>query len=160
MVRLPKMGEKEIETLISRQNICRIAFNDSKYPYMAPFQYVRIDGALYFHFTDYGRKMRLLGKDSRVCVGIERFEPDLSEYNFIVLRGKLRLVDDPSERARAIEKMADEGRSLSTNFLAAHGFESGSDWSSFTPDKPITIVKLDEVDEVIGLRSPQHNRSS
>ncbi len=157
---MPKMGEEEVEALINGQNICRIAFNDANYPYMAPFQYVRIDSALYFHFTDYGRKMKLLGKDKRVCVGIERFEPDLSEYNFIVLRGRLRLVDDPSERASAIEKMADEGRSLSTNFLAAHGFESGSDWSSFTPDKPITIVKLDEVDEVIGLRSPPHEHSS
>lgn len=157
---MPKMGEEEIEALISGQNICRIAFNDAKYPYMAPFQYVRIDGALYFHFTDYGRKMRLLGKDNRVCVGIERFEPDLSEYNFIVLRGKLRVVDDPSERARAIEKIVEEGRSLSTNFLAAHGFDSGSDWSSLTPEKPITIVKLDDVDEVIGLRSPKQSHSS
>jgi hypothetical protein len=66
--------------------LCRIAFKGNKYPYMAPFQYVFMDGSIYFHFTDYGRKMRLLEKDKRVCVEIEKYKPDLSEYKFIVLR--------------------------------------------------------------------------
>ena len=155
IVRLPKMDKNEMEKLIREQTLCRIAFKGDEYPYMAPFQYVFMNEALYFHFTDYGKKMRLLEKDKRVCVEIEKYKPDLSEYNFVVLRGKLKIVTDPEEKAKAINRMAEEGnQNLSTNFLVAHGFKKEEDWSSFTPEKPLVIVKLEEVAETIGIKSP------
>ena len=135
--------------------ICRIAFKGKKYPYMAPFQYVLMDGSLYFHFTDYGRKMKLLAREKRVCVEIERYREDLSEYKFVVLRGILKVVTNPQERANVIKKMGQEGeRKLSENFLLAHGLKKEEGWSSFTPEKPMIIVKLEEVSEEIGLKSP------
>jgi len=156
VVKLPKMKKSEIENLLREQLLCRIGFKGDKYPYMAPFQYVLVDGFLYFHFTDYGKKMRLLEKDKRVCVEIEKYRPDLSEYNFVVLRGELEAVNDPRERARAINRMAEEGKEkLSTNFLAAHGFNKEEGWSSFTPERPAVIVKLKDVTEKIGLKSPK-----
>ncbi len=149
------MEENEIESLIREQILCRIAFKGDKHPYMAPFQYVFMDGSLYFHFTDYGKKMRLLERDKRVCVEIEKYLPDLSEYSFVVLRGTLKVVEDPQERAKVIEEMAKEGRQkLSTNFLVAHGFKKEEGWSSLTPEKPLVIVKLEEILEKIGLKSP------
>jgi len=118
IVKLPKMDKHEIENLIREQMLCRIAFKGDAYPYMAPFQYVFMNGALYFHFTDYGKKMRLLERDKRVCVEIEKYRPDMSEYNFVVLRGKLKVVTDPEEKAKVINRMAEEGKqNLSTNFL-------------------------------------------
>jgi len=156
VVKLPKMEKFEVDQLLRQQTLCRIAFKGDKYPYMAPFQYVLIDGSLYFHFTDYGKKMRLLEKDRRVCVEIEKYRPDLSEYNFAVLRGKLEIVRDAQERARAIKQIAEEGKQkLSTNFLAAHGFKKEEGWSAFTPERPVVIVKLKEVTEEIGLKSPE-----
>jgi len=156
VVKLPKMTKFEIERLLREQILCRIAFKGDDYPYMAPFQYVPMDGSLYFHFTDYGKKMRLLEKDKRVCVEIENYRPDLSEYNFVVLRGKLKVVRDPQERAKVIEKLANEGKQrLSRNFLAAHGLKKEQGWSSLSLEKPLVIVKLDEVTETIGLKSPE-----
>ena len=156
LVKLPKMEKSEIENLLREQMLCRIAFKGDEYPYMAPFQYVLIDGFLYFHFTDYGKKMRLLEKDKRVCVEIEKYRQDLSEYNFVVLRGELEVVRDTQERAKVIVRMAEEGRQkLSTNFLAAHGFKKEEGWSSFTPERPMVIVKLREVTDKIGLKSPE-----
>ncbi len=156
IVRLPKMEKSEIEKLLGEQMLCRIAFKGNEYPYMAPFQYVVMNGFLYFHFTDYGRKMRLLEKDKRVCVEIEKYRPDLSEYNFVVLRGILEVVKDPQERARVIQKMVEDGRQkLSRNFLAAHGFDKEEGWSSFTPEKPVIIVRLKETMRKMGLKSPE-----
>ena len=156
IVKLPKMEKLEIEKLLREQMLCRIAFKGNEYPYMAPFQYVVMNGSLYFHFTDYGRKMRLLEKDKRVCVEIEKYRPDLSEYNFVVLRGMLEVVKDPQERAEVIRKMAEDGKQrLSTNFLAAHGFKKDEGWSSFTPEKPVIIVRLKETIEKMGLKSPK-----
>ena len=52
--------------------------------------------------------------------------------------------------------MAKEGKQkLSTNFLAAHGFKKEEGWASFTPERPLVIVRLKEVTERIGLKSPE-----
>ena len=154
-VEMPKMKEKEIEQLIGEQFLCRIAFKGDLQPYIAPFQYAYVKGILYFHFTDYGKKMSFFKQEAPVCVEIERYTPNLSEYGFVVLTGKLRLVENREERKMAIEKMAEVGKQkISKNFLLAHGFSQGSDWTDFTADKPILIIKLDEVTEKIGLKSP------
>ncbi len=153
-IEMSKMKENEIEELIEDQLLCRIAFKGDLQPYIAPFQYAYVNGILYFHFTDYGKKMSFFKQETPVCVEIERYTPNLSEYGFVVLTGKLRLVEDHKERKRAIEKMAEVGKQkLSANFLLAHGFSQGSDWTDFTADKPILIIKLDEVTEKIGLKS-------
>jgi len=154
-VKMPKMTQEEIQKLVSEQFLCRIAFKGELQPYIAPFQYVVINGALYFHFTDYGKKMSFFKQETPVCVEIERYTPNLSEYQFVVLTGKLRLVADREERKMAIEKMAEAGKQrLSPNFLVAHGFSQGSDWDDFSVEKPILIIKLDEVTEKTGLKSP------
>jgi nitroimidazol reductase NimA-like FMN-containing flavoprotein (pyridoxamine 5'-phosphate oxidase superfamily) len=152
---MPRMKENEIEQLVSEQFLCRIAFKGDLQPYIAPFQYVVANGTLYFHFTDYGKKMSFFKQETPVCVEIERYTPNLSEYQFVVLTGKLRLVEDREERKMAVEKMAEVGKQrLSANFLVAHGFSKGSDWGAFTVEKPILIIKLDEVTEKTGLKSP------
>ena len=154
-VEMPKMKENEIEELIRGQFLCRIAFKGDLQPYIAPFQYAYVNSILYFHFTDYGKKMSFFKQETTVCVEIEQYTPNFSEYEFVVLTGKLRLVEDREERKMAIETMAEVGKQkISKNFLLAHGFSMGSDWSDFTVDKPILTIKLDEVTEKIGLKSP------
>jgi nitroimidazol reductase NimA-like FMN-containing flavoprotein (pyridoxamine 5'-phosphate oxidase superfamily) len=154
--KLPKMTKQEMWKLIRRQRLCRIAFKGGEYPYMAPFQYVVLDGVLYFHFTDYGTKMKLIENDKRVCVEIEEYREDLSEYSFIVLRGTLKVVTDSKERATALQKLASEGeQKLSPNFLPAHGFKREDGWGSLTPTNPsLVAVKLEQITQEIGLKSP------
>ena len=154
--KLPKMTKQEMWKLIRRQRLCRIAFKGTEYPYMAPFQYVVLDDVLYFHFTDYGRKMKLIDNDQRVCVEIEEYKEDLSEYSFIVLRGTLRVVTDKQERIDALQKLAEEGeKKLSPNFIPAHGFKKGEGWDSLTPKNPsLIVIKLEKITQEIGLKSP------
>jgi hypothetical protein len=149
------MCEDEIEALIREEQICRIAFRGEKTPYLIPFQYVVMNGRMYFHFTDYGRKMSLLRRSELVCVEIERFTPDMSQYRFVVITGSLEIVKDQTERTEAIKAIVETGtRSLSANFVAVHGFKKEDGWSSITADKPMIIVKLAKVTERIGLKSP------
>jgi nitroimidazol reductase NimA-like FMN-containing flavoprotein (pyridoxamine 5'-phosphate oxidase superfamily) len=150
------MKKSEIEKLIKEQFLCRIAFKGEEYPYIAPFQYVFTNGKLYFHFTAYGRKMKLIDKHEKVCVEIEQYNPDLSRYMFITLKGNLRIVTDPVEKVKAIQKMRDFGKKrLSRNFLAAHGLRADENWDSLTAEKPIVIVKLDPLVAESGLKSPE-----
>ena len=154
--KLPKMSQTEVNDLLEEQILCRIAFNGENAPYIAPFQYALVNGQLYFHFTQYGKKMGLLEEGNSVCIEIEKYTQDLSEYRFVVLKGKLKVVKEPKERALAIEKMVHtaKAKGLSKNFLAAHGFPRDTDWNSLTPDTPIVIVKLENVTERMGLKSP------
>lgn len=152
--KLPWMSEAEVKALISNQMICRIAFRGDEYPYLAPFRYVTLGGTLYFHFTDYGKKMRLLKQDDRCCAQIERYSPDLSRYSFVTLRGRLEEVTDPDERKRAIGLFREAGRTLSVKFLAAHGLDPENGWGAFTEDKDLVIVKLVDVVERVGLKNP------
>ncbi len=153
-LKMPKMEQNEIKQLLSEQFLCRIAFK-GKYPYIAPFQYVLLNDTMYFHFTDYGKKMVFFKKETPVCVEVERYTTDLSDYQFVVLIGKLKKVENIVERNRAIQKMAEIGKQkLSINFLAAHGLPKDSDWEDFTPEKAILIIKLEQVTEMTGLKSP------
>ena len=150
------MSKAEIDQLLNEQSLCRIAFSGKRSPYIAPFQYVFINEKLYFHFTDYGKKMGLLEEGNPVCVEIERYTPNLSEYSFIVLIGKLHVVMDPQEKTNVITRMVEdsEAKGFSTNFLPAHGIHQDSGWSALNAEKPIIIVRLVDVTEVVGLKSP------
>jgi nitroimidazol reductase NimA-like FMN-containing flavoprotein (pyridoxamine 5'-phosphate oxidase superfamily) len=155
LLKLPSMSRKEIDQLIDEQFLCRIAFRGENSPYIAPFQYVSVNGCLYFHFTDYGTKISLLKEGFPVCVEIEKYTPNLSDYAFVTLTGTLKLVNDEVERRNAIQRMAEAGSTkLSTNFLCAHGFISEGGWSSFNAEQPILILKLEKVTSVKGLKSP------
>jgi nitroimidazol reductase NimA-like FMN-containing flavoprotein (pyridoxamine 5'-phosphate oxidase superfamily) len=155
ILKLPKMSSNEINQLIDNENISRIAFHGEEYPYLAPFQYIRMGDSLYFHFTDYGKKMKLLQKDHRVCVSIENLSPDMSKYSFVSFRGELEQVNDNVERANAIKRLSEKGsENLSENFLAAHGFKAEEGWESLSHEKPIVIYKLKTISETTGLKSP------
>ena len=149
------MTKSEINTLLDEQILCRIAFNGEDYPYLAPFRYVSRDNTLYFHFTDYGKKMKLLRRDDKVCVQVESYKPDLSAYNFVSLRGRLTQVTDPTEKKEVIDLFRETGKErLSPKFLAAHGFDHEKGWDEFRDDEGLVIVKLVDVAERVGLRSP------
>ncbi len=153
IIKLPEMTDMEINKALESQNICRIAFIDKDYPYISPFQYLYLNNILYFHFTDYGKKKEILEKNRNVCVSIEKFAQDLSEYFFISIQGKLNPVDDSQERKQIIKKMIlDAKKKYSKNFLSAHGFEKNKGWDSFT-DQNQLIYKLDEIVYRVGLKS-------
>ena len=155
MYKLPRMNQDEIREVLLTQVLCRIAFHDVNYPYIAPFQYIFLNDVLYFQFTNYGRKMRLLKRDNRVCIEVESYTADLSQYNFIILRGKLVEVTDATEREYVIKHFAEMGRTrFSSQFLAAHGLKTEETWTAYTSDKPFLILQLKEITERFGLRSP------
>jgi hypothetical protein len=153
-IKLPKMKDSEVADLINEQFLCRVAFKGTTYPYIAPFQYSVVNGTIYLHFTEYGKKMNFLEQGTPVSVEIERYTPNLSEYAFVVLTGRLKLVENLEERKAAVQKMAELGKNrLSPNFLVAHGFSKGSEWLNFSESQEILIIKL-EVTEKMGLKSP------
>ncbi len=74
IVKLPKMAESEIKKPILDANSCRIAFIYGNFPYICPFQYVYLNDAFYFCFTDYGKKQKFyLNITFIIKLGLELF---------------------------------------------------------------------------------------
>ena len=156
-LKLPNMSREEVEDLLYSKDVCRIAFLDKTYPYITPFQYAYLNSTLYFHFTNYGRKIKFLKENPNVCVEIERLDENLRSFRFISLKGKLTIVNDNIEREKAITKLRENGRQkLSPAFLTAHGINPREGWAFLTSEKPFLIVKLDNISEIVGLKSPTH----
>ncbi|MFW9941723.1 MAG: pyridoxamine 5'-phosphate oxidase family protein [Candidatus Thorarchaeota archaeon] len=153
-LKLPKMDENEIKQVLQNEKLCRIAFIDDKYPYISPFQYVYLNDTMYFHFTDYGKKKKILEKNTNVCVSIEHLQEDLSAFSFISMQGKLVLVADEGEKLTVLKHMVKIARNTySQNFLTAHGFEKEKGWEVIK-NKSELIYKFVEMREPIGLKSP------
>lgn len=153
IVKLPEMSEIEIIEAIKSKNLCRIGFIDGEFPYISPFQYVYLKNRMYFHFTNYGKKKRILGKNNNVCVSIEHFADDLSEYFFISMQGKLILLDDEREKEIVIKKMIENAKdNYSSSFLSAHGFDEKNGWDGFKTKDQI-IYKFEKTSKTIALKS-------
>lgn len=152
--KLARLDRAAIDEMIERQATCRVAFNTGSHPYIAPFQHARIDGVVYLNFSAYGRKIDYLRADARVCLEIEENAEDMSEYAFAVLRGRLAMVEDPGERASALEALARRGKAgFSPAFTAAHGIHDGK-WDDLAGNPASIVVKLVDVVECMGLGSP------
>ncbi len=137
------MSEEEVKKVIEEQNLCRIAFIDDQFPYIAPFQYLYLNNALYFHITNYGKKIEILSKNKNVCVAIEKFSQNLSVFLFVTIRGSLEKVSDAKEKERVVKQMVENAKkSYSKEFLAVHGFDKDKGWDAFSKEKSVLIYKL------------------
>jgi nitroimidazol reductase NimA-like FMN-containing flavoprotein (pyridoxamine 5'-phosphate oxidase superfamily) len=153
VVKLPEMSDEEIEDALQSNYLCRIAFIDENYPYISPFQYVYMSDQMYFHLTDYGKKMKIIEQNNHVCVSIENFEPDLKRYYFISLQGELVPVEDNEEKKQVFMQMLKDAKDkYSQNFLTAHGFNKEKGWEAFELKNQL-IFTLIQKKKAIGLKS-------
>lgn len=156
IVKLPKMSIEEIEKVIKAENICRIAFIEDNFPYIAPFQYIYLKNNLYFHFTDYGKKKSILNSNRNVCVSIEQFEQDLSEFYFISIQGFLEPVEDKGLKGEVIQNLLSKIKvKYSKSFLSVHGLNNEENLSGNDVEIFSLIFRLNEIGKRIGLRSPR-----
>ena len=64
--------KSEIEQIISKAIVCRVAVSDENEPYIIPMCFGFRDGVLFFHSALEGKKIEILKKNNKVC-----FEMDI-----------------------------------------------------------------------------------
>ena len=62
---------REIDAIMEKAIVCRIAMVNEDYPYIVPVNFVVRNNFLYFHSAKEGRKIDILRKDNRVCFEID-----------------------------------------------------------------------------------------
>jgi len=155
IVKIPNMKKIEYDQLINEGFMSRIAFKGEKHPYIAPFLYVFDGRFMYFLSTKYGKKVRYFQQDPHVCVEVEKYNSDLSNYNFMTLLGRLVEVEDENEKKTVREKFVRliKDKNLSKNIMAALGYSPEEPIESIIREERTFIWKLVGVKEIIALKS-------
>jgi len=104
----------EIENLIEKADICRLALCDNNMPYIVPLCFGYKDKTLYFHCAHEGKKIDIIKKNNNVCFEIEAdIEINKTEnpcnwdmqYQSVIGFGKAFLITDIHEKTAALDKL-------------------------------------------------------
>ena len=128
------LSREECDAVLERGTSGVLAVTgDGGYPYAVPLSYVWQDGKLYFHCAAAGHKLDAVRADSRAsfCV-IDRVEviPEKygTAYRSVIVFGRMRELDDPAEKLRAIQALAAKYR---PGFEAERQTEIDGAWDRF-----------------------------
>jgi nitroimidazol reductase NimA-like FMN-containing flavoprotein (pyridoxamine 5'-phosphate oxidase superfamily) len=139
----------DIESIIQRCDVCRIAFADNNTPYIVTMNFGYLQGkksSLYFHCAPEGRKIELISKNNYVCFEMDTDhllytgEKDCDwgmNYSSVVGYGKISIVAEREEKKKGLD------------CIMAHY----SDRKEFEYDERVfsrtTILRLD-IEEITG----------
>lgn len=103
---------EDIEAIIRRAAVCRLAMTDGRQPYIVPLCFGYQDATLYFHSALWGRKIDILRQNPNVC-----FEFDIDceikpapqackmgmHYSSVIGWGQAVFITDPDLKQQALE---------------------------------------------------------
>lgn len=103
---------KEIEKLIEKSEVCRIAMFDNEYPYIVPMNYGYRDRTLYLHSGVEGKKIDLLNKNGNICFEIDETSGIIKDevncnwgisYTSVIGKGVAQFIEGFEEKQKALE---------------------------------------------------------
>jgi uncharacterized protein len=102
----------EIESIISRAEVCRLALAEGDIPYIIPMNFGYQDNCLYFHCATEGKKLDIIRQNNEVC-----FEMDTDgqlvtpeertcswsyKYRSVIGFGKAAIIENVHEKSTAL----------------------------------------------------------
>jgi len=98
---LGELNQTEINSVLTSQVLGRLACTDGKQPYVVPVTYV-YDGEYIYGQTNFGRKVKILRKNPKVCFEVDRMT-DMRNWQSVVVYGKFEELDgEKAEKAREV----------------------------------------------------------
>ena len=105
-------SKAEIEGIIRRSLVCRLALADENRPYIVPLCFGYKDNSLYFHSAVQGKKIDIIKKNNRVCfefdVDYKVIKADKTcewgmQYKSVVGFGQASFLEDSESKRRALD---------------------------------------------------------
>jgi len=102
----------EIESIIGRSMVCRLAMTDKDRPYIVPLCFGYKDNTLYFHSAGQGKKLNILKMNNWVCfefdIDCEPIKGDKAcdwgmKYKSVVGFGKASFIKDFESKCKALD---------------------------------------------------------
>jgi uncharacterized protein len=103
---------EEIEAIIRKASVLRIALHDDPFPYLVPVNFGYADGQLFFHSASQGKKIDLIRRNNRVCFesesdfGLIRSDTPChwsARYASVIGFGRAHLIEDREGKKRGLE---------------------------------------------------------
>ena len=106
------LSQKEVEDILHKGTSGVLALlGDNDYPYAVPISYVYDDGKVYFHSAKSGHKIDAIQRTAKASFCV--IDKDLvvpeeytTYFRSVIAFGRIRIVEDDSEKRAAIEKLA------------------------------------------------------
>lgn len=102
----------EIENVLARATVCRLAMCENNQPYVIPLCFGYKDNALYLHCSREGRKLDILKKNNNVCFEID-IEHEIikagqacdwgMKYKSVIGFGKAMFIKDFEQKCKALD---------------------------------------------------------
>lgn len=141
---LPEMTRAEMVNILERERVGRVGLNDQPQPYVVPTDFAYLNGAIYIHTPDRGKKAELARSNPYVCFEIDRYDDTVTDFWSIIIRGKIVEVSNPDERSKAMRIMAE--KALKSGSVVRHQ-------KAPAVSNRIAIFKID-ISDMTGIRSP------
>jgi len=102
----------EIEAIIGRCLVCRLAMADDNQPYVVPLCFGFKDNSLYFHSAGQGKKIDIIKKNNRVCfefdIDCEIVGADTAckwgmRYKSVIGFGEACFIEDSESKRQALD---------------------------------------------------------
>ncbi len=106
------LSKQETTDILNRNTSGTLACaGDNDYPYAVPLSYVYSDGKIYFHCALTGHKLDAIKQNSKVsfCViDCDNVKPEeyTTYYKSVIVFGKIRIIENPDEKRKALEILA------------------------------------------------------
>ena len=143
------MDKNEVESIINKALVCRIALSDNNIPYIVPVNFGYRDNCLYIHSATDGKKVKIIKKNNNVCfemdIGQEIVQGKTSchstmKYFSVIGYGKAYIINDSEEIIKAL------------NIITDHYLPEPSHEYSDKLLKKIVVIKV-KIDTMTGKKS-------
>lgn len=98
---LGNLSDLEIESLLKRQVIGRIACHADGAIYLVPTNYI-YDGTNIISHSAQGKKIEMMRKNPEVCFEVEEIQ-SIFRWQTVIAWGRFEEITDPQERGRAMQ---------------------------------------------------------
>jgi nitroimidazol reductase NimA-like FMN-containing flavoprotein (pyridoxamine 5'-phosphate oxidase superfamily) len=102
----------EIESIIQKSQVCRLALADDGLPYIVPLCFGYKNNILYFHSAKEGQKIEILRRNHQVSFEFDidaRIRPGKDACNWamayksVIGFGTASIIEDPEEKKKALD---------------------------------------------------------
>lgn len=110
-------GLKEMEEILKRADVGRIALTDGSLPYIVPLNFIYDKGKIAFHCALEGKKLDLIKNKQNCCFEVDEFMGKVSyhydtkchlDYDSVLAFGKAHIERNEPERIRLLQLMGEK----------------------------------------------------
>jgi len=102
------MDQAEIDDLLKRSIVGRLAMVTSEGPYIVPLGYVFENGKIGFHSSPKGRKVECFSKDHRVCFEVDDANPEITQYKSVLVFGTIEETKDSETKLHILKSLVEK----------------------------------------------------